>query len=205
MALACQTWHLSQMRRCFTLQIIRTLRILAYGRRKIPIQPMKFPSTLIRLMCDVQCLVVGLFGPFSSKTLLTWSSTLTPSMKFLGQLNEEKIAEVQSQQDSATYRTARVTMCRVSFLFGDLIISTGLWPPRSLWFVDTRFIFYGENSYCSDPSIWDELKTDISNIIFCISPLKLQSMSTNVLRRARLYMQLSGEHSQNFFKNMQTP
>jgi hypothetical protein len=52
--------------------------------------------------------------------------------EFLGQLNGEEIAEAWFQQDSATCHTARATMLQLSLLFGDRIISKGLWPPRSL-------------------------------------------------------------------------
>jgi hypothetical protein len=40
-------------------------------------------------------------------------------------------AQVCSQQYRATCHTARKIMCEVSLLFGDVIISKGLWPPRS--------------------------------------------------------------------------
>jgi hypothetical protein len=50
-----------------------------------------------------------------------------------GQLNEQQIAEAQSQKkDSAIFRATRVTISGLPILFGDGIISEGLWPPRSL-------------------------------------------------------------------------
>jgi hypothetical protein len=36
--------------------------------------------------------------------------------------------------------------------------------------------YFEDNAYRNDQSILDELKTTISNIIFCISPMKLQAM-----------------------------
>jgi hypothetical protein len=48
-------------------------------------------------------------------------------MKFLGQLNEEEIAEAQPQQDRS-----QAIMRELSLLFRDLIISKELWPPRLL-------------------------------------------------------------------------
>jgi hypothetical protein len=43
----------------------------------VPMQPVELLFTLSRLECDVQCLTVGFLGPFSPKTPLTRSASLT--------------------------------------------------------------------------------------------------------------------------------
>jgi hypothetical protein len=50
----------------------------------------------------------------------------------------------------------------------------------------------------NNPRNLDESKINISDITADISPMALQAMSTNTLRRAELYMQHAGTHFQNF-------
>jgi hypothetical protein len=57
------------------LQVMGTLRIVAYDQWKISMQLMKLFFTLSRMECGVQCLPVGLLDSFPSKTPLTQGAT----------------------------------------------------------------------------------------------------------------------------------
>jgi hypothetical protein len=102
------------------------------------------------------------------------------------------------EEQGALYHTARATMCKLSLLFGDRIISKGLWPPRSPEVSPPDyFCIWGhikDNAYRNNTRNLDKLKTNISNIIAYISPLSLQAVSTNMLHRAGVCMQNTGAH-----------
>lgn len=63
------------------------------------------------------------------------------------------------------------------------------------------FFLWGQikDNVCrKNPRNVDEPKTNITNIAVDISPMALQAVSTEILRRARLRMQYAGSHFQNF-------
>ena len=65
------------------------------------------------------------------------------------------------QQDGATAHTARVSMAAVSEVFGDRVISRGLWPPRSPDLTPPDFYLWGKlkgSVYGNNPRTMDELK-----------------------------------------------
>jgi hypothetical protein len=129
------------------------------------------------------------------------------------------------RRKSTTCHTSRATMCGLSLLFRDRIISKGLWPPHSPDLSPPDFFLWGyikdnayhNNSHSPDLSppdffLWgyikdnayhnnsrnlDELKTNISNIITDISLMMLQAVTVNMLHHARIWMQHAGAHFQN--------
>ena len=62
---------------------------------------------------------------------------------FIAQLNENEINRCFFQQDSATAHTSNHTVKFLNELFGERIISKGLWPPRSPDLSPPDY-FYGE-------------------------------------------------------------
>jgi hypothetical protein len=62
------------------------------------------------------------------------------------------------------------------------------------------WVYIKDSAYRNNPRSWNELKTNITNIIADISPMMLQAMSVYMHRRARLCMQYDGAHFQ-FFRN----
>ena len=50
---------------------------------------------------------------------------------FVNQLDDEELSTGYFQQDGATSHTSHAGMAEIQSFFGDLVISKGLWPPRS--------------------------------------------------------------------------
>jgi hypothetical protein len=73
--------------------------------------------------------------------------------------------------------------------------------PTLAGFITTSFNLWGyikDNAYRNIPCNVDELKTNVSKTTADISPMALQEISTNTLRRAGKFMQHAGAHFQNF-------
>ena len=84
-----------------------------------------------RLVSGVQYPGVVSLGQSSLTAPLTVIAILrTFLFRFLNNLALEK-QKTWFQQDSATAHTARATMTAFRKVFGELVISRDLWPPRS--------------------------------------------------------------------------
>jgi hypothetical protein len=88
---------------------------------------------------------------------------------------------------------------RVLPLFGDQIVSKGLWLPHAPDFHHEILLLWSYvkyNAYHNNTRNLDESKPNISNITADISPVALQAVSMDMFRRARLCMQHAGENFQ---------
>ena len=98
------------------------------------------------------------------------------SQKILNIIFRYLILEKQQgwfQQDGATAHTARVSMAAVGDVFGDCVISRGLWPPRSPDLTPPDFYLWGKlkgSVYADNPRTTDELKQKITSVIQNIKP-----------------------------------
>ena len=87
---------------------------------------------------------------------------------FFDQLTEQEKQQGWFQQDGATAHTARVSMAAVSEVFGDRVISHGLWPPRLPDFTPPDFYLWGKLKglvYGDNPRTTGELKQKITSVI----------------------------------------
>ena len=90
-------------------------------------------------------------------------------------------------------------MAAVGEVFGDRVISRGLWPPRSPDLTPPDFYLWGKlkgSVYADNPRTTDELKQKITSVIQNIQPDELERVFQNTQRRARLCLQVNGAHFQ---------
>lgn len=119
---------------------------------------------------------------------------------FIGELELSEILNGHFQQDSATAHTARVSMALLADVFGDRIISQGLWPPRSPDLTPPDFFFWGAAKatvYKNNPKSIDELKTAISNFTASVTQDMLHNVFANLIRRIELCIRQQGRHFQH--------
>lgn len=120
---------------------------------------------------------------------------------FIGELELSEILNGYFQQDGATAHTARVSMALLADVFGDRIISQGLWPPRSPDLSPPDFFFWGAAKatvYKNRPKTIDELKTAISTFTASVTEEMLHRVFGNMNRRIELCIQQQGRHFQHF-------
>ena len=118
---------------------------------------------------------------------------------FFDQLMEQEKQQGWFQQDGATAHMARVRMAAVGEVFGDRVISRGLWPPGSPDLTPPNFYLWGKlkgSVYADNPRTTDELKQKITSVIQNIQPDELERVFQNTQRRARLCLQVNGAHFQ---------
>jgi hypothetical protein len=72
-------------------------------------QTMKHTFTLLRLECCVQCLLIGIFGPFSSKNINP-ELCIDIVHEFLARFTVEEIAKLWFQQEDTTFHRVRATI-----------------------------------------------------------------------------------------------
>jgi hypothetical protein len=92
----------------------------------------------------------------------------------IAQLSGDEIACACFQQDSAMVHTAYVSMALLCKVFGDRIISSNIWPPRSLDHTPPEFYPWGaliNSAYRDNPHSLEDLKQAITD--FTDSTLKL--------------------------------
>jgi hypothetical protein len=107
------------------------------------------------------------------------------------------------QQDSATVHTACMSMQALADVFGDRIISSGIWPARSPDLNTCNFFLWGclnDKVYNSNPRT-EELKENIGMERYenCnIRAERLQKVNQNILRRYEECLRVEGQHFQHF-------
>ena len=139
-----------------------------------------------------------IIGPIFFKNTIT-SERYNILEPFFDQLTEQENQQGWFQQDGAIAHTARVIMAAVSEVFGDCVISRGLWPPRSPDLTPPDFYLWGKlkgSVYGDNPRTTDELKQKITSVIQNIQPDELERVFQNTQRRARLCLQVNGAHFQ---------
>jgi hypothetical protein len=113
---------------------------------------------------------------------------------FFPELTEEERLYGWLQQDSATAHTARMSMQALSDVFGDRIMSSGIWPARSPDFYPCHFFFWGclkDKVYKSNPP--EELKENTRREIANIPAEQLQRVNQNLFRRREEYLCVEGQ------------
>lgn len=104
------------------------------------------------------------------------------------------------QQDSATAHTAENSMHELRSVYGDRIISRGLWPPRSPDLSPCDFYLWGtlkNKVYASNPHTLQELKDSITREIQAISQHELLRVNQNCFRRYRECVRVQGHQFQH--------
>jgi hypothetical protein len=92
------------------------------------------------------------------------------------------------QQDSATAHTARMSTQSLSDVFGDRIISSGIWAARSPDLNPCDFFFWGslkDKVYNSHPRTEEELRENIRKKIANIPAEWLQRVNQNLFGAVR--------------------
>jgi hypothetical protein len=85
-------------------------------------------------------------------------------------------------------------------VFGDRIISRGLWPACSPDLNHCDFYLWGnleQKVYKTNPHTIEELKENVRNEVSAISPGELQRVITNLVRRCQECARPDGDHFQH--------
>jgi hypothetical protein len=119
--------------------------------------------------------------------------------QFLPELIEEERLHGWFQQDSATAYTARMSMQALSDVFGDRIISSGIWPAHSPDLNPCDFFFWGclkDKVYIINPRT-EEVKEITCREIANIPAERLQRVNRNLLRQCQKCAHVVGQHFQH--------
>jgi hypothetical protein len=90
---------------------------------------------------------------------------------FFDQLTDEEKSYGHFMQDNATVHTANNSMVALDEVFGERVISRGLWPPRSHDLNPCDFYLWGtlkEKVYVKNPHSLEELQENIKHEISAI-------------------------------------
>jgi hypothetical protein len=114
--------------------------------------------------------------------------------QFFPELTEEGRLYLWIQQDSATAHTALMSMWALSDVFGDRIISSGIWPARSpdLNPCDDFFWSCLKDKVCNSNPRTEELKENIRREFANISAEQLQRVIQNFFRRCEECLHVEG-------------
>ena len=108
---------------------------------------------------------------------------------FIAQLNENEINQCFFQQDNVTAHTSNHTLKFLNELFGERIISKGLWPPLSPDLSPPDYFLWGAAKsavYRNNKKTIGELKTEITNYVHSITRETLEKMFANKCRWVEL-------------------
>jgi hypothetical protein len=117
----------------------------------------------------------------------------------LDELTEEERLYV-FQQDCATANMAHVSLEALWEVFGDHVISHGLWPPCSSDLTSCDFYLCEssrDNMYKTNPHTLDALRNNNHHEISAISGEELQRVNNNVFRRYTECIQSGGQNFQH--------
>ena len=141
-----------------------------------------------------------IIGPiFFSETLNSHryvTQILTP---FFERLSDYERTYAFFQQDNASSRTANNSVRCLQSVFGDRIISRGLWPPYSPDLNPCDFYLWPmlrDKVYGSNPHSEDDLKERIQNVVFSVSTAELQHVMNNLFDRCDACLLAEGDHFQ---------
>jgi hypothetical protein len=103
-------------------------------------------------------------------------------LPFFGQLNEDEIKNAFLQQAETTAHTVRWSTELLEGVFGERLISRGIWPPRSPDLSPPDFLWGAATSqvYENNPKSIAELKTAIKCYVQFITAEKLCSVLDKV-------------------------
>jgi hypothetical protein len=119
---------------------------------------------------------------------------------FLGHLTEREIEKAWFQQDGATAHTASSSLQFLEDIFGNRVISRGIWPARSPVLTPTACYLWDAlkgKVYANSPHTVDELKAAITIHIQQIPPATLLKVVDNMKQRVQTCLQARGGHFQH--------
>ena len=84
-------------------------------------------------MIDVWCGMSrrSIIGPIFFDATITTAAYMAIFNTFVNQLDDEELSIGYFQQDGVTFHASHASMAKIQSIFGDRVISKGLWPPRS--------------------------------------------------------------------------
>jgi hypothetical protein len=103
-------------------------------------------------------------------------------------------------QDNATAHTANTSMNHLRMYFGERTISRGLWPPRSPDLSPPDYFLWGylkAKVYENGPRSLNELRANITAVVNTISADLLHNAVNSLVHRARLCIDVGGQHFQH--------
>jgi len=104
------------------------------------------------------------------------------------------------QQDSATSHTAASTMVILHEIFGENLISKGLWPPRSPDLTSPDFFLWSylkDTVHRSNPRDLKRLKMNITHAIEEVNEGTLRKVARNMVKRVCKCIEMNGHHFQH--------
>jgi hypothetical protein len=114
--------------------------------------------------------------------------------QLLPELTEEERLYGWFQQESATDHSACMSLQVLSDVFGDRIISSGIWPARSPDLIPSDFFFWGclkDKVYNSNPRT-EELKENIHREIANIPAEQFPKVNQNLFHRCEECLHVKG-------------
>jgi AraC-like DNA-binding protein len=120
--------------------------------------------------------------------------------EFATTFTENDIYNGWFQQDNATAHTARTSMNHVRMYFGERVISKGLWPARSPDLSPPDYFLWGylkDKVYENGPRSLNELRENITAVVNNISADILHDAVNSLVHRARLCIDVGGQHFQH--------
>jgi hypothetical protein len=120
--------------------------------------------------------------------------------QFFPELIEEEILYDLFQQDSTTAHNARMSLRTSYDVFGDKIMSSGIWPACSPDLKHCDCFFWGclkDKIYNSNPGTEEELKANIRKEIANIPVERLQKVNQKIFRRCEECLRVDGQHFQH--------
>jgi hypothetical protein len=116
---------------------------------------------------------------------------------FFDQLTDEEKSYGHFMQDNATAHTANNSMVALDEVFGERVISRGLWPPRSPDLNPCDFYLWGtlkEKVYVNNPHSLEELQENIRHEISTIPVQQIGRVSRNIFSRCEACLEAEGRH-----------
>jgi hypothetical protein len=121
--------------------------------------------------------------------------------EFFAHLTEEEQLYMWLQQDSATSHTTDDSLVALEEVFGDKIISHGLWPAYSPDLTPCDFYLRSDlkdGVYVMNPYTEEELKENLEREILEVSLEELQ-VNSNLFKQYRECVHVQGHHFQHLY------
>jgi hypothetical protein len=140
-------------------------------------------------------------GPFSSVDTINKECYCTNILEpFLGHLTEHEIEKAWFHQDGATAHEASSSLQFLEDIFGNHIISRGMWPARSPVLTPLDYNLWGAlkgRVYKNNLHTVDELKAAITTHIQQIPQATLLMVFDNMKKHVQTCLQAHGGHFQH--------
>lgn len=116
---------------------------------------------------------------------------------FVDQLHDDELQQGYFQHDNATPHTAGHTLQYLQEFYGNRLITSGLWPPRSPDLTPLDYFLFGHlktTIYRNRLHTLNELKEAITTAIRSITPQQLTNVFNNMQRRVAACIENDGNH-----------